>query len=73
VPYKSRWQVELLCKWIKQRLRIKVFYGCSKNAVKTQIWIARSVYLLVAIVKKRLALEGSLHEILQVLRVTLFE
>lgn len=60
-------------KWIKQHLRIKAFYGYSQNAVKTQIWIAVSVYVLVAIVKKRLALEGSLHEILQVLSVTLFE
>jgi len=71
--YKSRWQVELFFKWIKQHLRIKAFYGYSENAVKTQIWIAVSVYVLVAIVKKRLALEGSLHEILQVLSVTLFE
>jgi transposase len=71
--YKSRWQVELFFKWIKQHLRIKAFFGYSENAVKTQIWIAVSVYVLVAIVKKRLALEGSLHEILQVLSVTLFE
>ena len=71
--YKSRWQVELFFKWIKQHLRIKAFYGYSENAVKTQIWIAVSVYVLVAIVKKRLALEASLHEILQVLSVTLFE
>jgi transposase len=71
--YKSRWQVELFFKWIKQHLRIKAFYGYSENAVKTQIWIAVSVYVLGAIVKKRLALEGSLHEILQVLSVTLFE
>ena len=71
--YKSRWQVELFFKWIKQHLRIKTFYGYSENAVKTQIWIAVSVYVLVAIVKKRLALEASLHEILQVLSVTLFE
>jgi transposase len=71
--YKSRWQVELFFKWIKQHLRIKAFYGYSENAVKTQIWIAVSVYVLVAIVKKRLELEGSLHEILQVLSVTLFE
>ena len=71
--YKSRWQVELFFKWIKQHLRIKAFYGYSQNAVKTQIWIAVSVYVLVAIVKKRLALEGTLHEILQVLSVTLFE
>ena len=71
--FKSRWQVELFFKWIKQHLRIKAFYGYSENAVKTQIWIAVSVYVLVAIVKKRLALEGSLHEILQVLSLTLFE
>ena len=71
--YKSRWQVELFFKWIKQHLRIKAFYGHSENAVKTQIWIAVSVYVLVAIVKKRLALDASLHEILQVLSVTLFE
>ena len=71
--YKSRWQVELFFKWIKQHLRIKAFYGYSENAVKTQIWIAVSVYVLVAILKKRLALQASLHEILQVLSVTLFE
>jgi hypothetical protein len=71
--YKSRWQVELFFKWIKQHLRIKAFFGYSENAVKTQIWIAVSVYVLVAIAKKQLALEGSLHEILQVLSVTLFE
>jgi Domain of unknown function (DUF4372)/Transposase DDE domain len=71
--YKSRWQVELFFKWIKQHLRIKAFYGYSENAVKTQIWIAVSVYVLVAIVKKRLALQASLHEILQVLSLTLFE
>jgi len=71
--YKSRWQVELFFKWIKQHLRIKTFYGYSENAVKTQIWIAVSIYVLVAIVKKRLVLEASLHEILQVLSLTLFE
>lgn len=71
--YKSRWQVELFFKWIKQHLRIKVFYGNSDNAVKTQIWIAVAVYVLVAILKKRLGLPGSLHEILQVLSLTLFE
>jgi transposase len=71
--YKSRWQVELFFKWIKQHLRIKAFYGYSENAVKTQIWIAVSMYVLVAIVKKRLVLEASLHEILQVLSLTLFE
>ena len=71
--YKSRWQVELFFKWIKQHLRIKAFYGYSENAVKTQIWIAVSVYVLVAILKKRLPLQDSLHEILPVLSVTLFE
>ena len=71
--YKSRWQVELFFKWIKQHLRIKAFYGTSENAVKTQIWIAVSVYVLVAIVRKRLWLEASLYQILQVLSVTLFE
>jgi transposase len=71
--YKSRWQVELFFKWIKQHLRIKKFYGTSDNAVKTQIWIAVSVYILVAIVKKRLALEASLYTLLQVFSVTLFE
>jgi transposase len=71
--YKSRWQVELFFKWIKQHLRIKNFYGTSENAVKTQIWIAVSVYVLVAIVKKSLALEASLYTLLQVFSVTLFE
>jgi IS4 transposase len=71
--YKSRWQVELFFKWIKQHLRIKAFYGTSENAVKTQIWIAVSVYVLVAIVRKRLGLEASLYQILQILSVTLFE
>ena len=71
--YKSRWQVELFFKWIKQHLRIKKFYGTSENAVKTQIWTAVSVYVLVAIVRKRLALDASLYQILQVLSVTLFE
>ena len=71
--YKSRWQVELFFKWIKQHLRIKRFYGTSENAVKTQIWIAVSVYVLVAIVKKRLSLDASLYTLLQVLSVTLFE
>jgi len=71
--YKARWQVELFFKWIKQHLRIKKFYGYTENAVKTQIWIAVSIYVLVAIIKKRLTLEASLHEILQVLSVTLFE
>lgn len=71
--YKSRWQVELFFKWIKQHLRIKQFYGTSENAVKTQLWIAVSVYVLVAIVKKRLNLDASLYTLLQILSVTLFE
>ena len=71
--YKSRWQVELFFKWIKQHLRIKSFYGTTENAVKTQIWIAVSVYVLVAIVRKQLGLEASLYQILQILSVTLFE
>ena len=71
--YKCRWQVELFFKWIKQHLRIKAFFGISENAVKTQIWIAVSVYVLVAIVRKRLGLEVSLCQILQILSVTLFE
>ena len=71
--YRCRWQVELFFKWIKQHLRIKAFYGTSENAVKTQIWIAVSTYVLVAIVRKRLGLEVSLYQILQVLSVTLFE
>jgi Domain of unknown function (DUF4372)/Transposase DDE domain len=71
--YKARWQVELFFKWLKQHLRIKAFYGTSVNAVKTQVWVAVSVYLLVAILKKRLALPQSLYTILQVLSVTLFE
>jgi Domain of unknown function (DUF4372)/Transposase DDE domain len=71
--YRSRWAVELFFKWIKQHLRIKAFYGTSENAVKTQIWIALSVYVLVAIVRKRLALDLSLYKLLQILSVTLFE
>jgi hypothetical protein len=71
--YKQRWQVELFFKWIKQHLRIKAFYGTSENAVKTQIWTAVAVYVLVAIVKKRLGLERSLYAILQILSVSLFE
>jgi hypothetical protein len=71
--YKCRWQVELFFKWIKQHLRIKAFYGTSENAVKTQIWIAVSVYVLVAIARKRLGLEASLYQTLQILSVTLFE
>ena len=71
--YKCRWQIELFFKWIKQHLRIKAFYGTSENAVKTQIWIAISVYVLVAIVKKELKLDQSLYTILKILSVTLFE
>ena len=71
--YKCRWQVELFFRWIKQHLRIKSFFGTSPNAVKTQIWIAVSIYLLVAIVRKRLELRPSLYQILQILSVTLFE
>ena len=71
--YQCRWQVELFFKWIKQHLRIKAFFGTSENAVKTQIWIALSIYVLVAIVRKRLGLEASLYQILQVLSITLFE
>ena len=71
--YQCRWQVELFFKWIKQHLRIKAFFGTSENAVKTQIWIAVSVYVLVAIVRKRLGLEVTLYQILQILSVTLFE
>jgi Transposase DDE domain. len=71
--YKQRWQVELFFKWIKQHLRIKAFYGTSENAVKTQIWIAVSVYVLVAIVRKRLGLKPSLYQILQILSLTQFE
>jgi hypothetical protein len=71
--YKQRWQVELFFKWIKQHLRIKAFYGTSENAVKTQIWIAVSVYVLVAIMRKRLGMEASLYQILQILSLTLFE
>jgi hypothetical protein len=71
--YKLRWQVELFFKWIKQHLRIKAFFGTSENAVKTQIWIAVCTYVLVAIVRKRLKLEASMHEILQILSLSLFE
>jgi hypothetical protein len=71
--YRCRWQVELFFKWIKQHLRIKAFYGISENAVKSQIWIAVSAYVLVAIVKKRLHLSASLYEILQILSLTMFE
>jgi len=71
--YRARWQVELFFKWIKQHLRIKKFYGTSENAVKVQIWTAVSVYVLVAIIKKRLDLQPSLYTLLQVFSVTLFE
>jgi transposase len=71
--YRLRWQVELFFKWIKQHLRIKAFFGTNENAVKTQIWIAVSVYVLVAIIKKRLNLSASLYEILQILSLTMFE
>jgi Transposase DDE domain len=70
--HKQRWQVELFFKWT-QHLRIKAFYGTSENAVKTQIWIAVSVYVLVAIVRKRLRLDASLYQVLQILSLTLFE
>lgn len=71
--YRYRWQIELFFKWIKQHLRIKAFFGTSENAVKTQIWIALSVYVLVAIIKKHFALRASLHDLLQILSVTVFE
>ena len=71
--YRCRWQVELFFKWIKQHLRIKAFFGTSENAVKSQVWIAVSVYVLVAIVKKRLQISASLYQILQILSLTLFE
>jgi len=70
--YKARWRVELFFKWIKQHLRIKAFFGTSENAVKTQIWIAISIYVLVAIIKKRLCLDPTLYQILQVLSLSLF-
>ena len=71
--YKCRWQVELFFKWIKQHLRIKAFFGTNENAVKTQIWIAISVYVLIAIIKKRLEVKASLYTILQILSLMLFE
>jgi len=71
--YRQRWQIELFFKWIKQHLRIKAFFGESENAVKTQIWIAVSVYVLIAIIRKRLGLTASLYEILQILSLTMFE
>ena len=71
--YKSRWQIELFFKWIKQHLRIKSFFGTSENAAKSQIWISVSVYVLIAIIRKRLQIEESLYTILQILGLTLFE
>ena len=71
--YRYRWRVEIFFKWIKQHLRIKRFYGTSENAVKTQVWIAISTYVLVAIMKKRLKIDLSLYTILQILSITLFE
>jgi hypothetical protein len=71
--YRARWQVELFFRWIKQHLRIKAFYGTSENAVKTQVWVALSVYVLVAMVKKQLGLNLSLYQILEILSVTIFE
>ena len=71
--YKCRWQIELFFKWIKQHLRIKAFFRTSSNAVKTQIWIAVSIYLVVAIMKKELGLKQSLYEILQIFSITLFQ
>ena len=71
--YKARWQVELFFRWIKMHLRVKAFFGTSENAVKSQIWIAVSVYVLVAIIKKRLNLSRSLYEMLQILSLNLFE
>ena len=71
--YKARWQIELFFKWIKQHLRIKAFFGTSENAVRAQIWIAVSVYVLVAIVKKKLGLDQSLYAMLQILSVSTFE
>jgi hypothetical protein len=71
--YRCRWQIEIFFKWVKQHLRIKAFFGTSENAVRTQIWIAISAYVLVAIVRKRLALEASLYTILQILSLTAFE
>jgi IS4 transposase len=71
--YRCRWQVELFFKWIKQHLRIKQSYGTTENAVKTQIWTAVSTYVLVAIVRKRLKIQASLYEMLQILSLTIFE
>jgi len=71
--YRCRWQIELFFKWIKQHLRIKHFFGTSANAVKTQLWIAISVYVLVAIIRKELQIDRSMAEILQILSITLFD
>ena len=71
--YRQRWQIEIFFKWIKQHLRIQAFFGTSVNAVKTQVWIAVSVYVLIAIVRQRFASHASLYELLQILSVTLFE
>jgi len=71
--YRHRWQIEIFFKWIKQHLRIKAFYGTSTNAVKTQVWIAVAVYVMIALLRKRLSSDASLHELLQILSVTLFE
>ncbi len=71
--YRARWQVELFFRWIKQHLHIKAFYGTSENAVKTQVWVAFSVYVLVAIVKKQLGLDLSLYQILEILSIAIFE
>lgn len=71
--YKCRWQIELFFKWIKQHLRIKAFYGTSENAVKTQIWIAMSMYVLIAIIKKQLKIKLNLYTILQIFSVAIFE
>ena len=71
--YRHRWQIEIFFKWVKQHLRIKAFLGTSANAVKTQVWIAVAVYVLIAIVRKRLRSKASLYEVLQILSITLFE
>ena len=71
--YKNRWEIELFFKWIKQHLKIKSFWGQSENAVKTQVWIAISVYVIVAIAKRRFKLKQSLYEILQILSISIFE
>lgn len=73
ILYKHRWKIELFFKWIKQHLKIKSFWGHSQNAFKTQIWIAISVYVLIAIVKKRLKIQQSMYEILQVLSINIFD